>query len=412
MEETIIDPGRERDIKSNIVKYNVISVLHATATFLSSGALIQTFLLWLGISNTKVEFYSSYVLIFQCVTMLIFALVADKFKNIKLTIGVCRFIFPVIFVAIIAVLLCFTDKVDAAYWIILVGSAIANLALGIYNIVTYKLPYSIFHIESFGRISSVTGILGSVVGVMASFALSFFISVYDYRLVMTIAFSLGAILWLASAFINSTYKIIRFEAEEETADKKGGFKRFLTYPAFYKSIIPVILRGVGAGTIGLIVSIGTRDGLLTTQTSTYTTIVTSVATIAGYLVYIFIERHIKHRLIIIIAGILAGLIVPFITVGGNLIVFYGLYFFGYLLIIIISMAHPVLVYEAVPYDMIGRYTAFRMLFLTLGQTLPGFFIGALYEAVGSVGVLAVGGVCVLSSSVLLGLVLKKPKEKA
>ena len=412
MKETIsaTDPSA-RNIKNNVIKYKVISMLHTTATFLSSGAIIQTFLLWIGVSNSKVEFYTSYVLVFQCVTMLIFALVADKVKNVKSTIGICRFIFPVIFVALAVVLLFNIRETDTVFWVVLAGSAICNLALGIYNIVTYKLPYYIYRIEDFGRISSVTGILGSVVGVGASFTLSIFISHFDYRIVMSVAFLLGAALWLACAILNSSYKTIRTKETEVADKKKESLKEFLTYPAFYKSVIPVILRGVSTGVIALIVSIGSRDGILTTETATYTTILTSVATIVGYVIYILIEKRINHRLIIIVSGLLAGLIVPFITAGGNLIAFYALYFVAYLLITIIGMAHPVLVYEAVPYEMIGRYTAFRMLFMTVGQALPGFFIGALYETIGSIGIMALGGACALSSSLWLGLILKKRNDQ-
>ena len=183
------------------------------------------------------------------------------------------------------------------------------------------------------------------------------------------------------------------------------------YPAFYKSIIPVILRGIGQGIIGLIVSIGIRDKILNTQTATWLTIITSVAAVAGNFTYLLIERRINHRKIMIVFGTISGMLFPFMTVGKSLIILYALYFLGYLSITVIGLAHPVLVYEVVPYKMMGRYTAWRLLFMTLGQAIPGFFVGAIYGVVGSVGIMATGGICSLISSVWLGLILKTNKGK-
>ena len=398
----------EKQIKSNEIKYVIIEVLHYVALFLSSGAIIQTFLLWVGVSNTRVEFYTSYVLIFQCAAMGLCALFADKFKKVKADISICRFIFPVFFLLLVAILFSGTRDIDLIYGTVLIGSLILNFALGIYNIILYKLPYYIYPIKSYGRIVSVSGIFASAVGIGSSFLLSLFVSLFDYRIVITVAFLIGAILYLVCAVLNTSYKTIK--EEEKTDEKSGSLKDFFSQPVFYKTILPTILRGVGIGIVGLIVSIGMRDEILSTETATWLTIITSVAAVVGNMFYFLIERKIKHRKIMFLSGFLAGIFIPFMTVGKSLIMLYVFYFLGYLSITVIGTAHPVLVYESVDYKHIGRYTAWRMLLMTLGQAIPGFFIGALYGIVGSVGIMTMGALCFLLSSIGLGLFLRKNKE--
>ena len=194
-------------------------------------------------------------------------------------------------------------------------------------------------------------------------------------------------------------------------EKSESLKDFFVQPVFYKAILPTILRGSGMGIIGLIVSIGMRDEILSTETATWFTIISSVATVFGNFLYLLIEKWFNHRKIIIWFGILTGIFIPFMTLGKSLVILYSLYFAGYSCITVISMAHPVLVYEAVDYEKIGKYTAWRMLFMTLGQAIPGFFIGALYGSIGSVGIMTIGALCSFISSVWLGAVLKKNKVK-
>ena len=404
----------ERNIKNNSIKFIVMISLHNVALMLSSGAVIQTFLLAFNIANTKVEFYTSYVLIFQCLAMFICSFLLDKIRNVKKSTSICRFIFPIIFISLVFVIISGIKNVDTIYVIVLLASMILNFALGFYNALYYKQPYSIIHIDGFGRVESLAGVFSGMAGIGASFLLSLFVGLFDYMAVMTVAFSVGAALWFICALLNASFKIIN---TEETVDKKSGsLKDFFTQPFFSKSILPTVLRGVGLGIIGLTVSIGVRDKILTTETATGLTIMTSVSTVVGSLVYFFVEKRFKHRNIMIFSGVIAGLTIPFMTVGKSVIVLYILYFIGYLCITVIATAHPVLVYDAVPYEYIGRYSAWRMLFMTFGQLIPGFFISGLYGIIGSVGIMTIGALCFLIAAILFGLIFGKrgkvPKKDA
>ena len=397
------------DTIRNRVKYSTVSILNSIALLISSGAVVQTFLIWIGVPNNRVEIYSSITLITQVFAMFVCTVIADKFKNLKKTVAICLFIFPTVFISMILILTGAINGVSSMYCIVLFGSIVCNLFLGIYNVLIYKLPYSIFDINDFGRISSIIGILSGAIGIGASFLLSLCVSCFDYRIVMIVTFSLGSILWIICGALTSSYKVIEGENMENSS---GNLKDFFRYPLFYKSVIPTVLRGIGTGIIGLIAAIGLRDNILNTKSATYITVFTSLSSMAGYFIYMVMDRHVKHKYIIILFGVLSGIFIPFTTIGGNLAVTYIFFFLSNLTLTVIGIAHPVLVFESVPYKNIGRYTAWRMLFFTFGQAIPGFFIEGLYGAVGSLGIMLIGAACSLISSVWLGFVLKKGKDGA
>lgn len=327
---------------------------------------------------------------------------ADKFKNLKRVVAVCFFIFPSIFLAMIAVSTGLCTEGNSIYGIILAGSIICNLALGLYNVLVYKLPYSIFEIKDYGRIGSVVGVFSSLISIGLSFLLSYCVGKFDYRIVMTVAFSIGSLLWIVCGVLTSTYKTISIEESKENV----GLKEFFTYPLFYRAIAPTVLRGVGIGIVGLIAAIGFRDGVLNTETATYLTVFTSLSAMAGNFAYLFLDRKVKHKYLIIISGVLSGTFISLISAWQSIVTFYVFYFLGNVAITVISMSHPVLVFESVPYKNIGRYTAWRMLFMTFGQSLPGFFIESLYGVMGAFGIMVIGAACSLISSIWLGMVLK------
>ena len=60
-------------------------------------------------------------------------------------------------------------------------------------------------------------------------------------------------------------------------------------------IIPSVLRGVGNGIIGFIVSIGIRGGIFNTGTATGLTVITSVSAVLGNFVYLILEKRVNNN---------------------------------------------------------------------------------------------------------------------
>lgn len=395
---------------ANYAKYLVASVLNTFVLLLASGTIIQTFLFAFGISADKVSLYASVIQIIQVAAMFFCMFFGDKIKNVKRLSVVLLLVYSAVFIAALVVLLFSVSSENAVYTIVLIGSMVANFALGVYNVICYKLPYFVIDINDYGRMSSVSGMIGGAGSVLVASLLSFFVEKFDYRLVMTIAFSIGGALNVIHSVIIGRYKIVNEEVKSEEKvtflQTVKAFKR----PEFYKTLLPHFLRGVGGGIIGLLVVVGNFDGLLDSSSSTLISVFTSASAILGSLVYFFLERKIDKRKALALFGILTALTFPFIAIFKNFVFFCIFYFVTNFLIQEISVLVPVIVYDGVDYDIISKYTAFRMLLLTLGQAIPGFFMVDALNAIGSVGVMAIGGAASAASSVWLALALRK-KEK-
>lgn len=407
---------QESIAKGNNLKYILINILQSTALLVATGTVVQTFLLAFGVSEDSVSVYSSIVQIVQVVAMLVCLFVGDSVKNIKGLISVLFLVFPVILIAMLVVLIGRTGGENVVYTIVLIGSIITNLALGVYNVLCYKLPYFVIDTKDYGRISSVAGIFSGGVGIGGSALLSLFVKNYDYRIVMTVAFLVGAVLWLISAVLCHSYKIREIPEElQGNAHEEKGLKtvlRVLKHPVFYKTVVPHILRGVGLGVLSLIVVIGKTDGILNTKTSTYVTIFTNLAVIAGDGLYLAFDRFMGVKKSLFVSGIVLLLILPFTAAFENLIAFYIFYFVGYTFLTVVNMCVPVLVYDCVEYEIMSKYTAIRMLLFTLGQALPGFIFSRMVATVGTFGVLVLAGASFCISSVWFCLVLKKQTKKS
>jgi hypothetical protein len=233
---------------------------------------------------------------------------------------------------------------------------------------------------------------------------------------MSVAFCIGTLLWIITAILNHSYdlkKPLEEANNQETETLKTRIIKTLgvmKHPVFLKTLVPHILRGVGLGVVGLAVVLGTADSILNTETATTVALLTSLGSIVGYVVYLFMEKHLRVSVLLSIAGILLAVSLPLMTVFQNLIFFYIIYFIGYTLITIVNMCVPVLVYDCVPYEIMGSYTSLRMMLFTLGQAFPGFFMSDLIGVIGTFGVLIIAGLSFVISSVWFSLVLKKPKE--
>ncbi|MBQ8884889.1 MAG: hypothetical protein IJY62_00725 [Clostridia bacterium] len=401
-------------MKINHIKYIILSVLHNTAILFSSGAIVQTFFLTMGVSAERVSVYASLVQVIQVAAMCFCLFFGDGVKNIKKFLTVLFFIFPVIFISELAVLIFGIGGAGRIYGVVLIGSIVSNFALGLYNIICYKMPYFIMDMRDYGKLGSVSGILSGSIGIGATALLSFFVKNYNYQIVMSVAFSIGTVLWLGAALVNHSYRVKDPESLPHVPENRlRAVVEVLKHPLFYKTAVPHILRGVGVGILSLAVVIGTSDGILNTKTSTYMTVFTSLATIVGYVLYLLTEKFFRIGNTLAAFGILMVVLLPFMTVFKNLIVFYIVYFSGYTLLTVVNMCVPMLVYECVPYEMMGTYTSLRMMIFTLGQALPGFFMNGLFSLIGTFGVMILTGGCFAVSSVWFTLVLKKkePKEK-
>lgn len=142
--------------------WNVISVL-------TSGALLQTFLLEKGLSEQTVGFYFAAFQLLQLLILFLCSGLLDRMKNIISTTALVHLLdLPLL---ILLLVLCFVPY-SFPVPVFLCG-LVCYIAIGLYNILTYKIPYHVIDMKDYGKVLGKSGFLGSGFTLLLSLLLIF-----------------------------------------------------------------------------------------------------------------------------------------------------------------------------------------------------------------------------------------------
>ena len=83
---------------------------------------------------------------------------------------------------------------------------------------------------------------------------------------------------------------------------------------------------------------------------------------------------------------------PLMVTFNNVYIFFATYLISYLAYITYGSVITVMVYDSVPSNAIGGYTAWRMLLLTFGNAVLGFFMNKMLIIFGTTVILCIGGI--------------------
>ena len=392
----------------NEKKYLIFNCLVTTAQLLYTGAVVQNFLLYIGLSAGQVSVYTSVLQIAQVGAMFPLCFFGDKVKRVRTLIASILYFLPIVFLSFLFIASPILKTVQAKYVIALIVGAIVYLAYGVYNVFCYKLPYYIIDMQKYGKLASIGGMISGALGIFITFLMNTLVEHFDYLAVTCSFFVLGAVLYIVSATFCFRFKLHKPHFANES-QQEVSFKELFKLPVFYKLVPAHILRGIGNGIITLVVVIGTDVGILDTKTAVTAAFLYSVATVVGYFVYTFTEDKLGANGLLFLSGALTAVSAPFCVCFGNLYLFFVFYAINNICNIVYGMAVPVIVTKIVPFEMMGKYTSARMLLFTFGSALPGFFMGGLLKLVGGTLTLLIGGIFLLSSCILYALVAKKHK---
>ncbi len=389
---------------SNYKKYLIKEILFYVALLFSTGSFVQSFMLAKGISTHLVATYGSIIQIAQTSVMILSSFLCDKMTKVIKASAILTFILPTLFFGFLIVQ---TPEIwgNKAYVIILLTSLITNSALGFYNILYYKLPYCAIEIKDFGKLSAITSIFSGTFSIIMTTAVSFLVNYVDFFLLSFITFAISAILWIISAIITATIKDNGYLDEIENNVYKQKIN-LLKYPYFYRLIPANLLRGICTGIITQMVVIGTHIGTLNTNLSVAITAITCLSTVIGSFVYIYLEKKFNLSIALTISAGLLVVTMPLSILFG-VIPLYVLYFLSYIIVHIVANIMPMIIYKYVPYNIMAKYTAWRMFLFIFGSALPGFFLTPLLNSAGAVVVMLIGGIAMFISCLSYLLVFRK-----
>lgn len=392
-------------IRSNTIKYIIFQMLYGTAIVLSSGAVVHAFAEYLGLVD-KVSVYSSVIQIVQVVAMMICSLRCDGIKRIIKAVAASVVVVGVTSVGLLFVCAGIPAETSDIYTFILITSCVSSAGLGIYNVLIYKLPYSIYDIREFGKYSALCGTASGICGFVCTLLISVFSKCFPYKVVITVAFAVGLVLFIAAILICFSFEEVENVNEKPTEEKINLFR----LPEFTKLIIPNLLRGIGNGMVALVTVIGISAGVLDLSSAVHVATVTAIGSMSGFVAYLVISRFVSVRAQTVISSCVVLAVFPLSMSVGNTYVFFALYFITYAALTAFGNCIPVLVYGGIKRGIIGRYTAWRMLLFTAGSAIPGFFMNALLESAGAAVTALIAGACTVVCGAVYVAVMGKNRK--
>lgn len=383
---------------SNELKLYTSDALFQAVLLIATGPLLQTFMLEAGMAADVVSRTVSVFQVVQGSIMLLCASLTEKVKNVP---KVCALL-ALNPLSLLLVMLFFSmtgaeNALPGAYYAVLTGGCITNVLLGLYNVLVYKRPYHIIEMREYGRITATGSVIIGIFGMVVSFLLTFCLGIFPYFYVICGFSVVGTVFLISASLIASSFRKIE-NSESYTKPQQKKMNLFC-YKPFYILFIPNLLRGIGAGIFGVSVTIGYYFGVLNSVTSSFINIAVYVGTILSGVLYVRIAKKWDNAKITLIFTILSALSLPMMLVGKSAAVFVAAYTVSYLVINVFGTAIPVSVTEFVDYNVMGRYTAWRMMLQTVGIAIGGFLAPVLLEHIGGIPTLLFAGIL----NVLMGI---------
>ncbi len=392
--------------KKNEIKFYTTYTLYSTAFIIASSSVLQTFLLEVGINESSVTGLVSFFQIMQSITMMLCSSFADRIKNvIKATavsmLNLLLMFIPMLFFSVDA------GHRSAAAIVFFVLGGLSSFVLGFYNVIFYKLPFHVLNMDHYGRITANGGILHGITGISVSAIMTYFIGKYEYFFVMRIIILIAIALVISAFLVAMRYKQIPDFAYEAKGKKKINIFR---YKPFLKLFIPNFTRGVGNGIIEVSVTIGYFFEVIDKVGGGYIVMITNAAVILSCLIFSKISAKGRNGLISFVSSIVILLVIPFMLIGKHTVVFLCCYGISYLAANVLGFATPVLVTELVDYDVLGEYTAWRMMLFAIGSAVGGTAAIPLAKAIGGIPLFILAGLLFFTTG--FGYFYYEKKSKA
>lgn len=367
------------------------NMFYSCANLLATGTVIQTFMLEIGINESKVSFYISAMQVIQTLIMLLISKAVENIKNVFSGLAVAYSAYIPFFAVMLYLCISNGITLETKYIIIFIVGFVLNSFYGVISTLSYKLPHKIMDIKNYGSMIGQSGVISGIACILITAVMSLFIEKFSYFSVMSAVSIAGIVFGFLAVVLCFMFTPISNEIKGNSDIKINIFK----YKPFYQLIIPNFMRGFNYGIVNLITVIGYYCNILDSDSASIVAIITHVAMLLSSQSYVFLAKKCANGLLCLISSVIVCIVAPFMVLTGIKSIFYILYFVIFLFVNYISISIPVLVAEKIDYNCLGQYTAWRMALFTFGIGAGGVVVPLLLKYVGAIGTLVVCGIAVL-----------------
>jgi len=400
--------------RQNEIRYCLNYALFSTALLMVNGTIMQSFMLESGMQEQQVSVYISIAQILQVFAMMACSGFVDPMKNVIRSGALLQMTCVTMFVLLIILSIAVGLPIDVRYICILVMGCLVSFLIGIYTITCYKLPYHIMDMERYGSVSAISGLVLGISGMGFSALMSAALERGEYFSTMRLFFGGGAILVIVAAVLQLRMKVVNKPLAEQNTEEKNSKINLLRYRPFYVLIVPNFFRGFFNGILNLAVTIGYYYDILDGRTAGYMIFITNATTMVGcYLYSVFSKKHVQgHGKLVLASSAVAAVFAPLMLTGNSSVTFliiYGIVYFSYNFV---TYAVPVSLYQIVDYEVMGQYTAWRLLLTNFGSAAAGFVCVTMLEIFGGIATLIIAGSMQLISGTAYYMLERHSLKKA
>ena len=352
---------------SNKIRGILCSILKGPALMCASGPLIQTFIGSLGFNS---EFNYMHTTVLQAVSTLTIILAsnwADRGNIIKRNAIIQL---PLAFLYLFYVPFCFLKFGDANAilpFILLSLIGVSQMVItGLDTVCAYKLPYFVYKVEHYGVISSIGGLIGSLINLGITALIAKLSETVEYTKIMLVAFCISFVLVVLAAIVQFFQKSLIDMDAVQLKDKKQKpvpLKTLFMTPVFIRLLPAHLLRGFAAGVLGVLSIVALDLGYDETVTTTMASL-QQISSFIGCAVFGVLSVYVRPRALTFFSSFVF-LLLPFVITTNKMLFFVlvTVIQFGRM---IVDYAVPVAMMKAVPVEIAGGYNAWRMVLHTGG----------------------------------------------
>ena len=377
-------------IKRNVVLYYLQQICITLTQVIALGTVFCTFLLEMGLDETRVSVCVTVFQIVQTTAMLLLSRLAENKSIVLKGLGISYFFFSLIIVIMLFISIKAFATLNVLYVIILVIGAIVYLFVGLSSIFIYKAPHLIMDIKDYGKITGQVGVLSGIAGIAFSLTMSFFCNRFEYFKVMIFVCLFGIALSFTAGIIGFLYTPIESDIVKSEKTSINIFR----YKPFYQLLFPNLVRGISQGIAGLAAVIGYHCELLDSASAIALATVSQIAMFLSSQCYSFVAKKQINALVCLISGIGSLIAYPAMMIGKSKFVFLAFYAVAYFFMIAMGNGIPVLVAERIDYNCLGQFTAWRMGVFALGAALGGALVPILLNLTGALVTLTIAGLTI------------------
>lgn len=350
-----------------------MEIMNCFVALFIGGTLWQGLLLHSGCTSGEIGTLGAVGQVAQVVAMGLNIVLCDRFKNPILIMALANL--PImLFFGVIAIL-CFLGKTSFTFPLLLGCVILYYAAYGFRSIFAYKIPYLVIHMEHYGRLTAVAGLISNLFCIAVSILIPLFLAEMEYLSGMRILYIICAVFAGLTVLLNSRMKVIG----KPPSSERPKLRELLSDKSVTHLAPANFLRGISSGIILSLTLVASHLFELDSVALSLLVSLTTLGSVLGNLVYSVMGKENRLSKLCLGSSVILLLFGPAAVLTGSWKGFTVIFVVVQIAYVIINGTIPVMLAKITPYRIVGGCTSLRMMETMAGTALSGWIAGLVLD---------------------------------